>query len=190
MSSRMINKIANECGVERPMQVSIELAREWRAQAWRDYSNTKDDAFAVRDGYMERMYQKIADEEGLEKAEVVLQKKKQEETRYAHKRIKYARNKMNSGGTMKLEVLAPDRKSKIEITDKEQIENVLMQTNEEKFRLACATPFVQGQLTDDLGPRGLTKQSEDVLRGVYSPPSDTHIGAVNFIAAVQMSEEI
>ena len=91
---------------------------------------------------------------------------------------------------MKLEVLAPDRKSKIEITDKEQIENVLMQTNEEKFRLACATPFVQGQLADDLGPRGLTKQSEDVLRGVYSPPSDTHIGALNFIAAVQMSEEI
>ena len=90
----MINRIGAECGVEQPMKVSIELAKEWRAQAWKDYSYTKDDSYAVRDDYMDRMYQRIADEEGVEKAEVVLQKKRQEETRNTHKKIKYARQKI------------------------------------------------------------------------------------------------
>ena len=98
--------------------------------------------------------------------------------------------KLNSGGTMKLEIKNPKGQGTIEITDKEQIEVILMQTNEEKFRLACATPFVQGKLADDLGPRGLTKKAEDVLQGTYIPPPDTHLGALNFLQSVQMSDAI
>ena len=44
------------------MSVSIELAREWRAQAWRDYDNAKEDAPALRDAYIDRMYEKMSED--------------------------------------------------------------------------------------------------------------------------------
>lgn len=98
--------------------------------------------------------------------------------------------KMNSGGTMKLEVSNPQGHCTIEVTDKVEMEKILMRTNEDKFRLACATPFAQGQLLKDLGPCGMTKKSEDVLRGSYEPPAGTHQGAKRFLECVQMPDEI
>ena len=97
---------------------------------------------------------------------------------------------MNGGGTMKLEVKNPDGPGMIEVTNKEDMERILMETNEAKFRLACVTPFAQGQLLEDLGPCGMTKKAEDVLRGRYISPSDIHQGAQKFIECVKMSEEI
>ena len=106
---------------------------------------------------------KIAEEEGFDKAEVILKKKQQEETRNAHRRIKFARNKKNSGGTMKLEVDNPNGNGTIEVTDKTEMEKILMKTNEEKFRLASSTPFAQGRLLQELGPCDVTQQAENVL---------------------------
>ena len=190
VSSKYIRRIANECGIDDPMSVSIELAREWRAQAWRDYDNAKEDAPALRDAYIDRMYEKISEEEGMKKADVVLQKKQREDTRNAHRKIKFARNKLNSGGTMKLEISDTNKKGTIEVTDKVEMEKILMDTNEKKFRLACNTPFVQGQLLKDLGPCGMTRKAESVLLGTYEPPENCNQGAKKFITAVKMSEAI
>ena len=65
-----------------------------------------------------------------------------------------------------------------------------MATNEKKFRLACTTPFAQGQLLRDLGPCGMTRDAEKVLRGTYVPPQGTYLGATNFLERVRMSEAI
>lgn len=91
VSSRLIMRTAGEYGVENPMSVSTDLAREWRVQAWKDYDATKEDAVPIRENYMTRMYEKVADEEGLDIAQVILQKKQREQVRYAHRRIKFAR---------------------------------------------------------------------------------------------------
>ena len=190
VSSKMIARLAATCNVEKPMSVSVALANEWRAQAWRDYNSVKDDPNPAREDYMNRLYEKIAEEEGVDKADVILKKKQQEEIRNAHKRIKFARQKGNSGGTMKLEIDNPSGPGVIEVTDKIDMEKILMKTNEEKFRLASFTPMAHGKLIDELGPCGMTRNAERALRGTYVPPHDTHLGAKIFLANICMSPAI
>ena len=190
VSSKMIARLAAACDISKPMSVSVALANEWRAQAWKDYNSVKDDPDPAREDYLNRLYEKIAEEEGVEKAEVILKKKQQEETRNAHRRIKFARHKENSGGTMKLEVDNPNGPGTIEITDKTEMEKVLMKTNEAKFRLASSTPLAHGQLLEELGPCGMTRDAERVLKGTYVPPPNIHLGAKTFLANVCMSHAI
>ena len=101
VSSKIIARLATACDVDKPMSVSIVFANEWRAQAWRVYNSVKSDPYPAREDYMNRLYEKISEEEGIDKADVIPRKKQQEETRNAHRRIKFARNKGASGGTMK-----------------------------------------------------------------------------------------
>ena len=82
VSSRFIMRVAGECDIASPMSVSITLAREWRAQAWKEYDAVKAEAIPIRDDYMARLHEKIAEEEGAAVADVILRKKQREETRY------------------------------------------------------------------------------------------------------------
>ena len=71
----MIARLATACGVDKPMSVYIVLTNEWRAQAWRNYNSVKSDPYPAREDYMNRMYEKISEEEGIDKADVILREK-------------------------------------------------------------------------------------------------------------------
>ena len=75
-----------------------------------------------------------------ERAKIVRIIRKREELRDAHRKIKFARQKFNTGGTMKLEIVNTNGE-KEEITEKTQMEEILMQTYKQKSQpmdLQCA----------------------------------------------------
>ena len=70
--------------------------------------------------------------EGEASALLVNQRRQREERRRAHKKIKWARTTTFTGGTMKLTVVDEMSGRNREITDKDEIESVLMKVNKEK----------------------------------------------------------
>ena len=99
----------------------------------------------------------------IEAERIIKSIRKIEEIRDTHRKIKYARGKINASGTAKLIIPNTDGPGSEEITDKEQIEDILMRTNKSKFQQAADTPFVNSPLVEDVGPRGLTVESENIL---------------------------
>ena len=123
------------------------------------------------------------------KAKILRRIRQHEDLRDIHRKIKWARGKGNSSGTDRVTIT--DRDGRVqEITEKEEIEHILMATNKAKFSQANETPFNQQPLKDVVGPRGLTQESDEILRGTFVPPLGIHQGALAFITAVKMNEEL
>ena len=81
---------------------------------------------------MQDMAQEKLITEGEASALLVNQRRQREERRRAHKKIKWARTTTFTGGTMKLTVVDEMSGRNREITDKDEIESVLMKVNKEK----------------------------------------------------------
>ena len=189
VSSRLIQRTAAECGVENPMQISVEQAVANRAAAWKAYYEAASMAYELRESKLDRLAEFIAEQEGDDKANVILKKKQNEEMRNSHRQIKYARKKAFGGGTTKLHV--PDENGDIvEINDKVMIEKTLMQYNESKFRSASDTPFAIEPLCSVVGSCAMTKDSERILQGTYTCSPSIHPGARDYIKATKMPSSI
>ena len=65
----------------------------------------------------------------------------------------------------------------IEVNDKTEMESILMKANEAKFRSACDTPFAVEPLKSIVGPCAMSRDSELILQGQYTPPQEIHDGA-------------
>lgn len=91
---------------------------------------------------------------------------------------------------MKLTVTGEQGQGVQEVTDKEDIERILMQVNKEKFQEANATSFMQDPLRSDVGPRGTTVAAEQILLGTYAVPDSIDENTVNFLQALQMPDAV
>ena len=69
----------------------------------------------------------------------------------------------------------------IEATGKEEIENICLEENESKFTQTNSTPFMNGQLLQDVGFNGEKEGGEKILQGTYTPPADTTRAAKAYI---------
>jgi len=113
-----------------------------------------------------------------------------EERRDAHRKIKFARKKLTSEGTKKLIVPERNGQGHIEVTEKEEIKTLLMNTNKEKFQQANSTPLAIEPLRSLLGPRALTKTAEEILTGIGIGRIDEmiHPVAQDFLKHVKMDD--
>lgn len=109
----------------------------------------------------------IAFTEGKEKARDFRMLKSREEMRQSHKNIKVAQKKKRVSGTEKLTKTDPDDHNVlIEVTDKAEMEEMLMEANERKFRGAMGTPLTVEQLKTALGPMTKQKKLNRYLLGI------------------------
>ena len=163
---RVVTTLARSLDIENPMQYSVEEATKYRSEAWRKYNGEKPWAKTKRLGWLRDRRDKCVEDGFMENAKKLDRQIVEEETKGAHKKLAYVRKKVSKGGTSKLTV--PEYEGSdvmIEITDKEEMENVLMRTNEEKFRSAENTPLACGHLFEKLGYRALNECGDNILRG-------------------------
>lgn len=73
-----------------------------------------------------------------------------------------------------------------EITDKTEIETVLMDVNKCKFQEVNATPFMQKPLRSVVGMRGTTEAAEHFLLGTYEPPNTISDSTKIFLEELKM----
>ena len=90
---------------------------------------------------MDREASRLGIEEGEDQAQFFRQRRQRENLRDSHKRIRFARGDGFRSGTDRLTVSDPDGETR-EIVDKDEMEQILMATNREKFTHANVTPFM------------------------------------------------
>jgi hypothetical protein len=72
----------------------------------------------------------------------------------------------------------------IEINDQQTIENELLKELACRFNQASHTPFQMDPLLSDIGTLGITKASQQILKGNYQPTAQTDEWARNLITEV------
>ena len=78
----------------------------------------------------------------------------------------------------------------VEITGKEEMEQILMRTNKEKITQANNTLFMQPPLLQAVVLDGLTLDADKILQGTFPIPPGIHQGASDFITAVKMDNSL
>ena len=187
---RVISSLAASLDIDNPTQVSIKEATANRAESWKKYKAKKHWSESERMSWLRSRRDQYIEDGFMEEAKKLDRQIATEETRGAHKKLQYVRGKISKGGTSKLTVPEYEGSSvMLEINDKEEMENVLMRTNEEKFRSAENTPLVCGHLFDKLGFRALNKVGDNILKGVEDISGEDE-GVQAFLTHVAIPSEI
>ena len=123
---RTVFSLAMTLDKENPMQFTMEEVTEFRAEAWKKYNTEKPWARVKRIGWLRGRRDKYVEDGFMEEAKKLDRQILEEETKGAHKKLAYVRDKVSKGGTSKLTVPEYEgSRTMIEVTDKEEMENIL-----------------------------------------------------------------
>ena len=160
-----IRRLAKKCNVSHPMQYTLSKAKKKRKKMRKKYYKVKPHSNELRKNWLEKKAEYKEKEEGISAAKYLHQLINREDTRDSHRRIKAAHKKFGSGGTKKLTVHSSGNSEIIEeITDKEELEDILMETNYEKFSSAKDTPLAQEPLVSLIGATASTSTANAILQ--------------------------
>ena len=141
VSSKLIKRIAKSVKIKDPMMVSVEEMEMRRNDAFKAYRELKPNSREIRNAWLEKKAINKYGTNNTELGDILTRMRKMEDLRDAHRKIKFVRKKLSSEGTKKLIVPETNGQGHIEITDKEEIEYLLMNTNKDKFQQANSTPL-------------------------------------------------
>ena len=190
VSSKLIKRLAKQLKIKRPMQIDIELMVQYRLEAKVQYEDLKPNSKEIRDRWLEKKALNYYNDGENKLGDLISRMRRIEDLRDSHKKIKLARGNVNSSGTMKLVIPNLNGEGSQEITDKEEIEEILMHTNKTKFQQANETPLVCHPLDKILGPNSMTIEAEGILNGSVKLTCPIHPGAEDFLMCVPMDDRI
>lgn len=130
VSVSVIRKVAKKAKISDPFSLSIDDAKTLRSEARSTYRRLKPNSREIRDKWMDRMTIKLGIEEGNERALYIRRQRQQEHLRDSHRKIKVARGEAFRAGTDRVTVSSPEGHT-VEITEKSEMEKILMETNKE-----------------------------------------------------------
>lgn len=112
---------------------------------------------------MDSRAEAIAQRDGIKKASAIKALKVSEERRAARK-IKHVRGKLAMNSTTIVTIQLPNGET-LDIFQKSDIEQAIMQENKTKYQQAFYSPFMQPPLISDFGLLGTGPSSSLVLQG-------------------------
>ena len=159
-----IRRLAKKCKISHPMQFTVKEAKEFRKSARSKYYKVRPFSGELRKAWLKKMAEKKEAEEGIDAAKYLHNLLNREDIRDSHTRIQVARKKFGAGGTQKLIMPSMDDPNElIEVTDKSELEDILMETNYKKFSAAHSTPLAQEPYLSDIGATACTTIADSIL---------------------------
>ena len=115
--------------------------------------------------------------------------REREAQRHKARKIRYLRGKIQSGSTTMVTTLDADG-NRIEITNQQQMEKAILESNHKKFLQSTHTPFYLSPLKEEFGFKGLTSASQAALAGIYDSNHDSDQRILDVIAQWQIPEAV
>jgi len=190
VSSRLIRRSITKAGL--PHEVlgySKEQVRTKLKESYDRYYLVKKEHVANRLSHLEELATVLAEQQNIEKANMLRQLREREHQRSVARKIRYLQGKLSRSSTTM--VTSYDSEGNLfDITDKIKVEQAIMQSNEAKFKQSHHRPFFQLPLKREFGFKGLTSQTNRVLAGVYECRDDLPIAEQLLLQALEMPQEI
>ena len=159
-----IRRLAKQCKIKLPMNVSVVQAKSFRKKARKKYYRVRPFSSELRKAWLKRKADQKEEEEGIDAARYLRQLLLREDIRDSYSRINIARNKFGTGGTQKLTIPSDDDPNQlVEIISKTHLEDILMETNYKKFSAAGVTPLAQAPYLHDIGATAYTDIADSIL---------------------------
>jgi exonuclease III len=164
---------------------TMQSALDSQQIAHREYRRIKRKSRHYRITFRENLAMAIADHKQTSEKAVLRELINREETREMYRKLKRMRHKYTSLSTSGVLVTNTNGKKKL-VTDKDMLEQVIMEENEKKFhQTEDHCPLMKGQLLEDIGLYANGPRVSDILSGNYKPPSGTGSATKIFLKACQ-----
>ena len=161
INTRRIRIMGKQCNLENVLNVSEDEVKQHITKARSHYSSIKGQASKLRSAFL------------VDKAENALSSKAQkeitnirrnEECRSSWRTINSGRGKVANKGISEVEVRKGNEWKKI--TNREEVEQAIMENNSKRFQLAADTPLMQPHATKLLGFLSNSPFAQDILNGI------------------------
>ncbi len=145
-SSRMLSRAFKKAGISSSAKILFKkMVSQNLKNAYKVYYETKGSSKELRHTYTESLVEALAKDGNTTKEKVVQRIRQHEAQCSSTRKIKYLRGKINTGSTtmVTIQLLNGDQK---DITNKQEIEKAIMETNQQKYQQSFYTPFYQSPL--------------------------------------------
>jgi hypothetical protein len=129
---------------------TLDSIQDQLTKAYKNYYSIKGSHRSLRKTSLEKRAEAIAAQGNQKKATVLRCIREREKQRNTAHKIRYLRGKVNTGSTTMVTV-HDEAGNRFDLTSKEDIEQAIMKSNEEKYRQSSHTPFYQFPLVNEFG---------------------------------------
>jgi hypothetical protein len=167
VSSRLLQRTLKKASLNPILQTSsLQTCKENLKMAYKQYYSLNGSHRVLRENAMEWLAEVIAEQGNQNKASIIKGIRQREKQRHTARKIRYLSWKVNNGSTTMVSV-HNDLGQCIDLTNKEDIEQAIMKSNDTKYRQSSQTPFFQFPLASEFEFKGLTPAAQATLAGVY-----------------------
>ena len=189
VSSRLISRVQKRAGLHvRTAELTLEDLKAKHEAAKTAWTAAKDDAGKQRQAFLERQAELYTANGRGDKATVVRTLMKREEDKEAWRRVRWALKGTNKSGITHVIAPNPDGSRQTHETE-EGIVHACIQANRKKYRQTQSTPFMTGQIAEDVGWDGMTDRADTILSGTYPLPAQTAAATAALIEALRKPAE-
>jgi len=167
-STRNIIKLGNIVGINNPMEYSIDAVQQNLQQAKKDYYAKKPKAQELRNNFLEQRATAMAESSNRDKQSIYRQLILHETQRRVARKIRMLNNDNLSSGVTKVDTMLPDGSRETHST-KEEIEEICMEENKQKFLQTNDTPCMCEPMFSLLG-LGTTPSCDEILCNTFNAP--------------------
>ena len=158
ISSRLIKRTLKKANISSDARGLPEgEIQECLKAEYKPYYQLKGDATQLRMTALAQLAAAIAEKGDTDKEKVIKALREREQQRKTAKKIKFLQGKLCTGSTTMV-TTTNSSGTKIDITNKKEMELAILESNKTKFTQSSHTPFYLHPLKDDFGFKGLTSK--------------------------------
>ena len=186
VSSRLLKRTLAKAKIDPSSRgLSLDLLEEVLRDEYKAYYNLKKDAKQLRMNALEELATALADQGNVSQEKMLKALREREQQRVTTRKVRFIQGKIRTGSTTMVTVTDADGK-KIDITDQQEIERAILDSNHRKFTQSSTTPFYQTPLKEEFGLKGITSATQATLAGLYESNHEIDSRILDLIAQWQM----
>jgi hypothetical protein len=190
VSSRLISRALRKANLAPSIQGHTKEALQDEIKStFQEYYKAKGDARTLRDTYMEMLAASLAKAGDGNQESILKALRQRERQRNSARKIHFIQGKLRTGSTTMI-TTTDSKGSRIDITDKAEMEKAILASNHEKFSQSFHTPFYQDPLKREFGFKGLTVAAQATLAGVYDSNYPISQSVLDVIAQWEIPEAV
>ncbi len=156
---------------------------------YKQYYQIKGEATQLRATPLDNLVEALAVQGDIKKEKILKALREREQQRSTARKIRFLQGKLRMGSTTMVTVIGPNGE-KVDITDQQEIERAILDSNKQKFCQSAHTPFYLHPLKDEFGFKGLTSAAQATLAGVYDSNHEIDSRILDLIAQWQIPQAV
>lgn len=190
VSSRLLSRTLKKANFPADFRsLEEEILQERLKDEYKHYYQIKGEATQLRATALANLAEALAAQGDTKKEKILKALREREQQRSTARKIRSLQGKLRMG-SITMVTITDSNGEKVDITDQQEIERVILDSNKQKFSQSAKTPFYLSPLKDEFGFKGLTYAAQATLAGVYDSNHEIDSRILDLIAQWQIPQAV